>query len=85
MRVRLAYPKGFHELTKAVEGIQRGIFVRTVDEVTREHRSYRPILIGRALRRKDNEGWLGLLRFVVEHYRSRYGLYERQDSRTRKS
>lgn len=88
-----AYPKGIPELTKAVEKIQkqqaqwsqRGILVRAVDEVTRERRSYRPILIGRALKQKDDEGWLGLLRFVVGHHRRRYGVYEREGYRRRES
>ena len=87
-----ADPKGMPELVKAVEGLRdeqkkwtgRGLLVRAVDEVTRERRNYRPILIGQALRAKDEDGWRGFCRFVVEHFERRYGLYEREGWRKRK-
>lgn len=85
------HPKGLPELVKAIEEFRdehkgwtrRGLFVRAVDEVTRERRSYRPILIGRALRAKDEGGWRGLGLFVAEHFRQRHGLHEREGWRTK--
>lgn len=86
-----AYPKGLPELVKVVEELRdehkrwtgHGLFVRAVDEVTRERRNYRPILIGRALRAKDEGGWRGLGLFMAEHFQRRYGLYEREGRRNR--
>ena len=49
---------------------QRGLMVRAVDEISRERHSHRPILIGRALRAKDEDGWRGFCRFVAEHFRA---------------
>lgn len=87
-----AYPKGLPELVKAVEDLRdehkkwtaKGMFVRAVDEVIRERRNYRPIVIAKALRAKDTDGWPGFVRYLVEHFQRRYGLYERQGWRKRK-
>ena len=87
-----ASPKGLPELVKVVEDLRdehkkwttRGMFVRAVDEVTRERRNHRPIVIAKALRAKDNDGWRGFVRYLMEHFQRRYGLYERQGWRKQK-
>jgi hypothetical protein len=81
-----AYPKGLPELVKVVEDLRdehkkwtvKGMLVRAIDEVTRERRNYRPIVIAKALRAKDNDGWRGFARYLLEHWQHRYGLYERR-------
>ncbi len=59
--------------------------VRSRNEDKLERRRQRPITITKALRAKDEHGWIGLLRFLIDHMQRRHRLYERRGWRIRRS
>lgn len=48
------------------------MLVRATDEVTREPRNYCSIVIAKALRAKDKDGWPGFARYLLEHFQRRH-------------
>jgi len=85
------FPKGMPDLVKAVEELRQqqtgwsrqGLLVRAADQDARDRRGNRTIVIAEALQAKDEHGWRGMLRYVVDYYREYYGLYERPGWRTK--